>query len=280
MTRIDTPDFSSALLSTIFKPVSGFAACLRGVDSLEVGLHQLAVAAGARSVLLSRKYKDDKTARVVAKSVVSKGGLGTLTRPFCDNILEANPWGLRTGACVFRSRLDDVSESSRTITDRWYQASGCRDSLIMVLEVNKRHVDRIEMHFAHIADRKTVTFCEEIAQALPLFYTSRAPQIIEEAIQRNLRPGRSSAAPSGAPILSDTNPYQLTRSEFRICHVVSRGISYKALPGKLDISAHTVRSHLRNIYAKVDVSDFYELSHRLVSIDERLASGTGVLLAS
>ncbi|QJF51796.1 helix-turn-helix domain-containing protein [Roseobacter ponti] len=280
MTKFDVPDFSGALLSTIFKPVSGFAACLRGVDSLEVGLHQLATSVGARSVLLSRMQKDDRQARLVAKSVVSKGGLGTLTRPFCDNVLEVNPWGLRVGACVFRSRLDDFSESSRTIIDRWYQASGCRDTLVMVLEVNKRHVDRIEMHFEHIADRKTVAFCEEIAQALPLFYTSRAPQIIEEAIQRNLRPGRAGAGSSGAPILSDTNPYQLTRSEFRICHVVSRGISYKALPGKLDISAHTVRSHLRNIYSKVDVSDFYELSHRLVSIDERLASGTRVLMAS
>lgn len=280
MTHIVASDFSSALLATIFKPVSSFSACLRGMDSLEVGLHQLAAAVGARSILLSRKHNDDHAALLVAKSQISKLGMGTLARPFCDNVLEVNPWSLKSGACVFWSHLDDVSESSRNIIERWHQASRCRDTLVMVLEVNKRHVDRIEMHFDHIVDRETASLCEEIARALPMFYKSRAPQIIEEAIQRNLKPAGSGSAFANAAILSDSNPYQLTRSEYRICHVISCGASYKALPEKLAISPHTVRSHLRNIYSKVDVGDFYDLSHRLVSIDERLASGALSLMAS
>ena len=280
MTQIVASEFSSAVLVSIFKPVSIFANALRGAESLEVGLHELASAVGARSALLSRKRKDDQMARVVAKFQLSNFGMGTLTRPFCDNVLEVNPWALRAGACIFKSSMDDLSESSRTIIGRWYQASGCRDTLVMVLEVDKNHVDRIEMHFDHIADRKTVSLCEEIAHALPLFYKSRAPQVIEDAIQRNLMPGNSSRASAGMAILSEHNPYHLTRSEYRICHVISRGVSYKALPEKLDISPHTVRSHLRNIYGKTDIGDFYELSHRLVSIDERMASGARSLIAS
>lgn len=268
------------MLSKIFKPVSGFASSLRGMDSVEVGLHQIATALGAQSALLSRLGKNDTQAVTIAKAVVSRNGLGTLTRPFCEHIVDVNPRSLRVGACIFRSRVDQPSASSDLIMDRWYQSSGARDSVVMVLEVSKRNVDRLELHFDHVADRNCITLCEEMAQALPLFYASRAPEIIEQTLQRNSKSGTATPVAGAMPILSEANPYQLTRSEYRICHVISRGLSYKALPGKLDISPHTVRSHLRNIYAKVDVADFFELSHRLVSIDERLASGGRMLLAS
>ena len=280
MTEKSVPDHSAFVLSTAFKPVSAFAACLRGVDAIEIGLHRLATAVGAQSILLSRLSSGHRTAVVAAKSTVAKPSLVELNRPFCDNILDIDPWKLQVGVCVFRSGLDQPQEPSRSALERWDRVSGTRDSLVMVLEINKDHVDRIEMHFDHRVERDTIHLCEEIARVLPMFYLARVPDIIEDSISRNAK--RTGAAPArkGRPILSATNPYNLTRSEFRLCHVISRGLSYKALPAKLEISPHTVRSHLRNIYGKLEVEDYYELSHRLVSIEERMEYSTPFLQVS
>ncbi|MDW4499968.1 LuxR C-terminal-related transcriptional regulator [Sulfitobacter sp. D35] len=261
-------DLSGALLGKVLKPVSSFAACLRGKDALEIGLRHLAGALDARHILLSRLPKDTGRATVVAKSSISAGPLTTLTKPFCDHLAGVDPWQLRIGACVFASQLDGPRDP---MLDRWFHASGCRDLCVILLDGNRRQLDRLELHFDHVASRAVLELCGHLADALPGFYDGRAPQIIEDTISRNRNPGRVAVQRTLGPVLSESNPYGLTRSEFRMCHFVSRGIAYKALPDRLGISPHTVRTHLRNIYSKLEIGDFYELSHRLVSIEERLA---------
>jgi len=280
MTKMYVPDATGSTLAAIFKPVSIFSSCLRGVDAIEVGLQHLGTSVGASSVILSRRYlKDDKSV-VIGKTSIANAKGGAPLNPLCDNMANVNPWALRVGVCLFRSAIDAPSSASQSALDRWDRMSGTRDSLVMVLEVKKTHIDRLEMHFDHRLDKRAMFLCEEVAKSLPLFYDTRAPQIIEDTISRNKKHVGSAQAKNTGPILSVLNPYGLTRSEFRLCHVISRGASYRVLPEKLSISAHTVRSHLRSIYGKLDISDFYELSHRLVSIEERLASSVQMQIAS
>ncbi|XDA97081.1 LuxR C-terminal-related transcriptional regulator [Sulfitobacter sp. LCG007] len=261
------------------KPVSVFASCLRGIEAMEIGIHQVASAVDARHGLLSRRSEDASRAVMVAMASVVPSRRATLSRPFCDEMSDIDPWRLRVGSCLFASQLDQPEQQS-PVLERWYAASGCRDLCVITLEVNQRQVDRLELHFDQIAGRKIIDLCEDLAEALPMFYQSRTPQVIEDTIQRNRAPGRHAATRKLGPVLSEANPYKLTRTEYRICHVISRGICYKMLPEKLGISPHTVRTHLRNIYAKLDVGDFHELSYRLVSIEERMASTGGLSMVS
>jgi DNA-binding NarL/FixJ family response regulator len=45
----------------------------------------------------------------------------------------------------------------------------------------------------------------------------------------------------------------LTAREVRVVYLLSRGLSYAAIARQLGISVHTVGSHIKNAYRKLDV---------------------------
>ncbi len=51
----------------------------------------------------------------------------------------------------------------------------------------------------------------------------------------------------------DKNDYQLTEREVEILKLLTEGLSKKQIAGRLFISHHTVDSHIRNIYEKLEV---------------------------
>ena len=63
--------------------------------------------------------------------------------------------------------------------------------------------------------------------------------------------------PSGvANILSENlGQEQLTNAEKRILKTIVEGLSNKEIARKLDISENTVKTHIKNIFDKIDVSD-------------------------
>ena len=74
--------------------------------------------------------------------------------------------------------------------------------------------------------------------------------------------------------LSCDNPLGLTRSEFRVCERVVRGFSVKRIAADLDISPHTVRSHLRSIFAKTGTDSQRELLVRLLEVEHQRRAAT------
>lgn len=65
-----------------------------------------------------------------------------------------------------------------------------------------------------------------------------------------------------APILGVENAYGLSRSEFRVCILLAAGLRPKTIANELGLSIATVRTHLRNIYAKTDMPGQVEvISH-------------------
>lgn len=59
--------------------------------------------------------------------------------------------------------------------------------------------------------------------------------------------------------------YGLTPSEARICEALHRSGSVEAAAKSLNVTRHTVRSHLKNIYAKVGVANQSQLLQRLLN---------------
>ena len=77
-------------------------------------------------------------------------------------------------------------------------------------------------------------------------------------------------------ILGISNPAKLSRAEFRVCLLLSRGLSIKGVTDELSLSEATVRSHLRSIYSKTEASGLPELVYRLLSNgSERGEAGYG-----
>lgn len=87
-----------------------------------------------------------------------------------------------------------------------------------------------------------------------------APEKIFESI-REVMEGGAPMSPSIAKKVIESfqpvktnNQYNLTERELEVLQLLSKGHSTKVISGKLDIAFNTVRSHLRNIYAKLHVN--------------------------
>ena len=52
-----------------------------------------------------------------------------------------------------------------------------------------------------------------------------------------------------------TSDQALTEREQEVLRLVVQGLTKKGIAGKLDLSTHTVDSHLRNIYQKLQVNN-------------------------
>ncbi|TNC63599.1 helix-turn-helix transcriptional regulator [Rubellimicrobium roseum] len=61
------------------------------------------------------------------------------------------------------------------------------------------------------------------------------------------------------PLLSVSNPARLSRAEFRVCVLLSKGLNTSSVCSELSISISTLRTHLRNIFAKTKVTSMAEL---------------------
>lgn len=51
----------------------------------------------------------------------------------------------------------------------------------------------------------------------------------------------------------------LTPSEMRVAQLLGEGYTYKQIAGELTLSYHTVKKHVENIYAKLEISSRYQL---------------------
>ena len=72
------------------------------------------------------------------------------------------------------------------------------------------------------------------------------------------------------PILGVANPARLSSAEFRVCMLLSQGLSVAGVCSELSLAEATVRSHLRNIYAKSDSANLAELIFRLIGPETSL----------
>ena len=88
---------------------------------------------------------------------------------------------------------------------------------------------------------------------------------MDERIQRARANAEAQKIKPEEAILGVSNPANLSRAEFRVCLLLSRGLSVKGVTDELGLSEATVRSHLRSIYAKTDTSGLPELVYRLLS---------------
>lgn len=66
-----------------------------------------------------------------------------------------------------------------------------------------------------------------------------------------------------APILSPSNPCNLTRKEVQVCRHLLDGLKPNDLVDRMSCSMPTVRTHLRNIYAKTGLNGMVGVVHAL-----------------
>jgi len=172
------------------------------------------------------------------------------------------------GSVWMASQVDGVEDPALV---RFQQRHRLAELAVIPIEVLPSRVDFLECHFAAPTDRRAESALAEIAPVLARIWGRRIRGLFAETLLDGSRvAGATSAA---EPILSDDNPTNLSRAEYRVCTLLSRGLNGEAVRTELEISASTLKSHLRNIYAKTGSTGQADLLYRLLSARPVVVTG-------
>ena len=230
---------------------------LREGGSIVEGLGALSGAFEARRAALTRISRDKRTTRAVIWDAHDRE---PGSRTFADTVLGTYAFSARAGS-VWPSAMVASGAGGEALS-RFHAARGLREAVIVPIAVGPRAVDCLELHFDVPVETRYAAL-NMMADVLVRSWARRAPgRFLEEL----LRTGRTERPWHGEDdLLSAANPAGLSRAEYRICMMLSRGLSGCALARELDIQPTTLRTHLRNIYAKTGTGGQAELVVLLLS---------------
>lgn len=259
--------------------IASWCGGLHGSMSLEDSLKSLAVGFGAEAAVISRHQRMQDRPRQAAMFDVAEGqaDVPVIRRPLCTDVLGYFYRKARASTVWFLTDHRDDAEWTGTQTlVNWSAARDIKEIAVVVLGDNQQQRDCIEFHFIEELAYSQKLELETLVPTLVRAWAGRKSGLVTQA-QMDERMVRARAAAQAtklkpnAPILGMSNPAGLSRAEFRVCLLFSRGLSVKAVTQELGLSESTIRSHLRSIYSKTEVSGMQELMYRILSSDSEAA---------
>lgn len=239
-------------------------------------LAALAGGLGANAAVLSRHLLQQDMPRAVATfdDRLEDADAVVIRRPFCKDVMGYFYSKARASTVWFLSdhREDSHWVGTQTL-DRWCEAREIGEIVVVALTANHRAQDYIEFHFARPIAYSEKLELESLVPTLVRSWSGRKTGLVTQA-QMDDRMLRHRAAAEAKrrrpeiPILGTSNPFNLSRAEFRVCVMVSRGVSVKGMKEELGLTEATIRTHLRSIYSKTEVSGIQELMYRILSAGE------------
>lgn len=164
---------------------------------------------------------------------------------FASGICRANIGTVQAGS-VWRGTLDDFEDDPRLASV--FRHRRLAETVVIPLDRQGHSGDFLELHFAHPVSDTLLGHLEFMGPVLAKCWKDRAVGLFSDSLlsrRRSLPP-----APAHRAILSMDNPCHLSRAEYRVCLLLSRGLNNPAVLSELSITMATLRTDLRNIYAK------------------------------
>ncbi|SDE72795.1 DNA-binding transcriptional regulator, CsgD family [Ruegeria marina] len=161
---------------------------------------------------------------------------------------------------VLSARLSDVE--TNPILVEFYQQRRLSETIIIPLDRRNGVVDVLELHYLFPISVAELEHLELIGPVLAGCWEGRSLGLFSDALLAGSRAIRKSQV--SEEILSVENPFRLSRAEYRVCLLLSRGLNNKAVLSELSITMATLRTHLGNIYAKTGATSQSELVHMLL----------------
>lgn len=248
--------------------VASWCGGLHGSMPLSDALKALARGLDADAAAISRHYhRSEELPRSVA--IFSDGERRGPARSYCGDVLGYQLGRARAGTVWFLSDfLDDPAWCSTDALECLMANGNVREIAVMPMSVTPQSIDYVEFHFDTTLPRSVLIDIEALVPTIERSWRGRKPGLVTGAIADDRAPmARRSwdGLDWDVPILGMSNPAGLSRAEFRVCVLLSRGLSVKAVSDELGLSDNTVRSHLRAIYAKTETSSLPELIYRIMS---------------
>lgn len=241
--------------------VAQWCECLHGRQPLVASLELLALGLGAEIVAVVRYPRQSGSpGRTVGwdRAVAEVRG-GRLDSGYARSLMGAYFDAARPGSLWFRSMVEEGATPGLT---EFHAARQLRELAIIPLESNSRFIDMIELHFHDKLRGHQQVILNSLAPVLARTWQNRTQGLFTESL---LREAPVSTVIDLAPILSVENPARLSRAEYRVSLMLSRGMSIEQVRTELRIRESTLRTHLGSLYAKTGCANLSELVFRLAS---------------
>lgn len=231
--------------------VAEFTRAVVGGNHVVGALRELAEVMGADAVLLSRVQAGRKSERIAIHERDAGRLLTPRDRPsLSGDVMRSLPPRPRIGSVWILS--DDVEPQDRRALaeqvglETWL----IRDAVFIPLSSERGVTDVLELHFHTEFPEHCRALIISIGSMFAGLWHSHAPA---KTPRMGLVPSKAAPAPS-RDILSDANPIGLSRAEYMVCSRVKDGLRARDIASDLDLKESTVRSHLRSIYSKANVT--------------------------
>ena len=258
----------------VLDAIASWCGAVHGSMPISEALSTIAESLDSAAAAVTRDARGEGRGRLVADydARSDERDVSSLQRGFAEDVLGTYYNRLQAGAVWFLSDHvdgDDAVHSSGLAN--WQSSRGIVEIAVVALETAGVQNDYLELHFAKPLGRDAKAEIETLMPTLVRAWSGRKTGLVTRA-QMDDRMVRARAAAAAnkikpsEPILGMANPARLSRAEFRVCLLLSRGLSVKAVTDELGLSESTIRSHLRSIYSKTETTGLAELLYRILSV--------------
>ena len=239
---------------------------LHGVCSIDEGLKRLIIDIGAEAGMIVRVYHNNNSTNkfIEVDTRDTDPYIPSLKRSYAKCVLGEYLTKLQESRLWLSTQVEDRQDVFKdpSLTE-WQEKRSFSELVVFVLSNGKGKSEFLELHFREPVPEVYIQLLECLLPTLCRSWENRTGGLFSTALHEKYHP--FARKEDNKPILGHTNPSQLSRAEFRVCMLLSGGLSIEAIVNELSITVATVRSHLRNIYSKTDTSSHAELVYRLLS---------------
>lgn len=261
-------DYGSALpsggsvKSDVIEAIADWCEALHGGLSLQDAFAHLVCGLGAEAGMLVRTHLNDfRPTRIAIHDCRPDAGAHQLKATFADGHFGPHLTKPRTATVWLGSAHEgEAGADPAPALGEWQAARRMKEFAVLVLSGGPITRDHIELHFREPLSRHIQASVGAVLPTMARTWATRQVGLITRTvINERLSQGLQRPGTTNAPLLSISNPASLSRAEFRVCLLLSRGLSVLGVSAELSLSDATVRSHLRSIYAKTESSGLAEL---------------------
>jgi len=259
-------DLVNSSNNNVAKLMVDWCESLHGVYSIDEGLRRLLMDIGAEAGMIVRvNHCNNSTNKFIEVDTRDIDPYTpSLKRSYAMCVLGEYLTKLQESRLWLSSQVEDNQGHFKDPSlSEWQESRSFSELVVFVLSTEKDKSEFLEMHFREPVSAVHIQLMECLLPILCRSWENRTGGLFSNALHEKCHPFLNKG--DNEPILGYTNPSQLSRAEFRVCMLLSGGLSIEAIISELSISMATVRSHLRNIYSKTDTSSHAELVYRLLS---------------
>ncbi|MCV2865629.1 helix-turn-helix transcriptional regulator [Albidovulum sediminicola] len=258
--------------------MAGWSEGLHGNTTLDEGFAGLVRGLGAEAGAIARTYPGRPFPQIVAlhdaraQDAVSRPLRGS----YATNLFGAYLQNARPATIWLASEHADESDAVAGVgLHVWQVARHMREMAVLTLTADPSFRDHVELHFRERLDDQTLACLNAVLPAVARIWTGRQVGLVTAQVVENRKKDESQPdCPPSRPLLGISNPAGLSRAEFRVCVMLSRGLSVRGVAAEVGLTEATVRSHLRSIYAKTGTRSLAELVFRLLDQGTQSADNT------